>query len=194
MSHLHPATWSFWTSAKVPMTTLTQVLKARYGQTWTMNNAVKFKMPYMLGLPVATRAICPLCKGGDCIAHMLGECAHPTMKALFIERRNTAARMILKAILNGSKGAWHVAADIGSKRKMGMLACEDSRVPDFLLADADFPEGPEQRVKMRPDILLIEPIKAECSGQHSLPLAATCPGRWQLLRSDTALTHEWSTS
>ena len=39
---------------------------------------------------------------------------------------------------------------------MGMLACEDSRVLDFLLADTDFPEVPEQRAKMRPYILLIE--------------------------------------
>ena len=161
MPHLHPATWTFWTSPRVPVATLTQVLKARYGQTWTMNNAVKFKMPYMPGMPVAYRADCPLCHGRDCIAHLLGECAHPAIRSLVIERHNAAARKILTAILNGSRGAWQVAADIGSKRKMGMLACEDSRVPNFLLADTDFPEGPEQRAKMRPDILLIEPISAK---------------------------------
>ena len=40
------------------MATLTQVLKARYGQTWTVNYAVRFKMPYMPGMPIAYRPDC----------------------------------------------------------------------------------------------------------------------------------------
>ena len=114
-----------------------------------------------------------------------------TAKALFIDRRKVAARMILKTLLNVSKGAWHIAGDIVSKRRMGMLACEDSRVPDFLLADADFPEGPEQRSKMRPDILLIGPIKVGRSGQHLLPPGCNLPRKVAIVEvgycSDTRL-------
>ena len=48
-------------------------------------------------------------------SHMLGSCTHPMMKAVFIERHNAAARMILKLILEGSHGDRYILADVGSE-------------------------------------------------------------------------------
>ena len=50
--------------------------------------------PYKPGQAVPTFPRCPVYRGSDNIAHLLGECAHPIMKGLSIERHNAAGRMI----------------------------------------------------------------------------------------------------
>ena len=68
------------------------------GLLWNKNMAFRQKMPYCAGEGVATNANCPLCGSHDGMSHMLWSCTHPMMKALFIERHNIAARMILKLL------------------------------------------------------------------------------------------------
>ncbi len=157
MPELHQASFGFWKSSSITQASITQVLKARYGQTWTMNQAVKMQRAYRPGLPVPTVAICPLCHGHDNIAHLLGECQHPVMKGLIIERHNVACRTILQFLKNGSQGACHFIADIGSPAKMATYDCPDTRIPHWLLGDQDLPEGTSQRTKLRPDILMVRP-------------------------------------
>ena len=67
------------------------------------------------GHGIATNADCPLCGSNNGISHMLGSCTHPMMKAMFIERHNAAARMILKLILEGSHGDRYILTDVGSE-------------------------------------------------------------------------------
>ena len=81
------------------------------------------------------------------------------MKGLIIERHNEAGRMILEQLKNGSQGACEFVADVGSQDKMAGYDTPGSRVPDWLLDDRDLPEGPAQRAKLRPDILMITPAE-----------------------------------
>ena len=67
--------------------------------------------------------------------------------------------MILEQLKNGSQGACKFVADVGSQDKMAGYDTPGSRVPDWLLDDRDLPEGPGQRAKLRPDILMITPAE-----------------------------------
>ena len=159
MPELHPASFGFWNSSAVTPAAMTQVLKARYGQLWTMNQAVRYKMAYKPGCEVPSVARCPLCSGNDSIGHLLGECSHPVRKGLIIERHNEAGRMTLEQLRNGSQGACEFVADVGSQDKMARYDTAGNRVPAWLLGDRDLPEGSAQRAKLRPDILMITPAE-----------------------------------
>ena len=154
-AELHPSSFTFWTASLVTEPARLQVLKARLGQIWTMNNAYKFRMAYMPELPAAQDRLCPLCHGNDSIEHMLGKCSHPVMKGLIIERHNSAARLILKEFLGGDFGALDTYADVGEASKVDGLELLGTRVPESVLADNELPEGPQQRNKLRPDILVV---------------------------------------
>ena len=59
------------------------------------------------------------------------------MKAMFIERHNIAARMILKLLLEGSHGNCYLTlADVGSTNRLGDLGALDSRLPNWLVSDS----------------------------------------------------------
>ena len=62
-------------------------------------------MSYMPGQARATDAACPLCGEHDGITHMLGNCSHPLMKAMYIERHNAATRKFLRLILKAPEAA-----------------------------------------------------------------------------------------
>ena len=68
---------------------------------------------------------------------MLASCTHPMMKAMFIERHNTAARMILKLLLEGSHGNCYILADIGSTTRLGDLGALDAQLPNWLVSDSE---------------------------------------------------------
>ena len=154
---LHAASFQLWSSNALPDAAKCQVLKARFGQTWTMNRARTMNRPYAPGAQVSSAAMCPLCRQKvDTIGHMLGECEHEAMKGLTIDRHNAAGRMILKAIHAGAMGACLTIADVGSEARMAGLETHGTRIPEPILRDMDLPEGPEQRAWLRPDILLLE--------------------------------------
>ena len=111
--------------------------------------AFRQKMRYCAGEGVATDANCPLCGSHDGISHMLGSCTHPMMKAMFIERHNIAARMMLKLLLEGSHGNCCTLADVGSTNRLGDLGALDARLPNSeLLCEGLCREA------LRPDILI----------------------------------------
>ena len=58
------------------------------------------------------------------------------MKAMFIERHNIAARMVLKLLLEGSHGNCYILADIGSTTRLGDLGALDVRLPDWLISES----------------------------------------------------------
>ena len=120
-----------------------------------MNSAHKYKMAYLPGMPIATDRRCCLCHGGDSIGHMLGKCSHPVMKSLIIERHTSAARLILKAFRRGNFRALDTYADVGEASKVDDLELLGTRIPLSNLDDSELPEGPQQRNKLRPDILIV---------------------------------------
>ena len=156
MPHLHKISFSFWTSLGLSEAFRRQVILARFGQTWNMNQAWKQGRPYKPGMQVPRFPGCPLCKHADSIGHMLGECSHRIIKSIIIERHNHAARLILGALHRGSLGNCYTIADIGSQERMAGMQQHDTRIPDFMLADIDLPEGPSQPRKLRPDIMITD--------------------------------------
>ena len=77
------------------------------------------------------------------------------MKGLIIERHNSAARLILKEFRKGDLGALDTYADVGEASKVDGLELLGTRVPESILDDSELPEGPQQRDKLRPDILIV---------------------------------------
>ena len=78
---------------------------------------------------------------------------------------------------------------LGSQEKMAGMHQHDTRIPDFMLADIDVPEGPSQRRKLRLDIMITiitpgETLSCQPSrkrgrhgGQHNHHITTTASGR-----------------
>ena len=189
MPHLHKCSFSFWTSLRLSEAIRHQVILARFGQTWNMNQVWKQGRPYKPGMQVPRFPGCPLCKHADSIGHMLGECSHRIIKSIIIERHNHAARLILGALHWGLLGNCYTIADIASQEKMAGLQQHDTRIPDFMLADIELPEGPSQRRKLRLDIMVTDITPGErisCKpsrkrgqhgGQNNHHITSTANGR-----------------
>ena len=106
----------------------------------------------MPGHARATDAACPRCGEHDVIMHMLGNCGHLMMKAMYIERHNAATRKILRLTLEAPK-ATATCLQIGSTDKLGSIGPLDSRVPEWLVPTNILERGLD-RDKLRPDILM----------------------------------------
>ena len=76
------------------------------------------------------------------------------MKAMFKERHNIAACMVLKLLLEGSHGNCYVLADIGSTTCLGDLGALDARLPDWLISDSELVCEGLGREALRPDIFI----------------------------------------
>ena len=76
------------------------------------------------------------------------------MEAVFIERHHTAARMILKLLLEGSHGNGYILADVGSTTRLGDLGALDSRLPNWLVSDSELVCEDICRVALQLDILI----------------------------------------
>jgi hypothetical protein len=107
------------------------------------------------------------------------------MKPLYIERHNTAARTMLKAIRKGAHGAWHTVCDIGKQEKMKNIVHQyQNRIPSWILPN----ESPDMRGKCRPDILIVEGLKEGTSPNRNefhrykmiiVEVGYTSDTRWQ---------------
>ena len=151
---LHPSSFLFWRNKGVPFRSKVNLLRARWGQLWNKNIALRQRMSYMPGQSRATDAACPLCGDHDGITHMLGSCGHPMMKAMYIERHNAATRKILRLMLEGSRGNCYMLADVGSTDKLGSVGPLDSRLPEWLAPTNILLQRGLDRDKLRPDILM----------------------------------------
>ena len=164
---LHASNTGLWQSSRISMAARRQTLRARYGVLHNMRQAFKYKMPYLPGLPIARNICCPLCGQNDSATHILNACGSKAMKALYIERHNSASRMILQEVLRGGRGNAQIFADIGSDAKMLGLGCFETRLTTLLthrdMANAGLTI--DDRAKMRPDILLIENKRKKSSPQ-----------------------------
>ena len=156
-SELHPSSFSFWRNNDGPFRKKVNLLKARWGQLWNQNIALRQKISYMPGQARATDAACPLCGEHDGITHMLGGCGHPMemmLKAMYVEKHNVATCKILRLMLEGSRGNCYMLADVGSTEKLGNIGTLDSRLPEWLVPTNILLQSGLDRDKLRPDILM----------------------------------------
>ena len=67
----------FWASPQVTTSTVTMILKYRYGQLWNMKIAFRQQRPYFPGLRIPRSDKCPHCGQADSGGHILGGCKVP---------------------------------------------------------------------------------------------------------------------
>jgi hypothetical protein len=97
-------------SSRVTHTQLCFVHRYRNGALWNQKTAHQWGK--------AASPDCPICGRPDSAEHMLsGPCSSSTHAGLVPERHNTLARIVLKAISKGTRGAELQAADVGSRLK-----------------------------------------------------------------------------
>ena len=97
--------------------------------------------------------LCPLCKQPDGGGHIAGGCLDPRMRGMYTTRHDAVARVLLKAVFKGKRGAELCGADVGSAENMqaaglGHLSTH-RRVPPSLL-----PSG-RGSAPSRPDAWLV---------------------------------------
>ncbi|KAL3155506.1 hypothetical protein ABBQ38_15503 [Trebouxia sp. C0009 RCD-2024] len=159
---------AFWNMPEIASNKITNLLKTRQGNTWTMKLAMQRNMAYRRGQPKAIHDRCPLCNKSDSAGHMLGGCSHKEMKALYIARHDKAMRKLLKQVLSGKHGAHYTIDDVGTLEGLQQLGVHGKRIPAFILQDDDLPTQDShdctqeeqtrmhERDKLRPDIMLVE--------------------------------------
>ena len=143
------------------------------------------KMPYMRGLRTATSNACPLCSQEDSGSHLLGGCRHKDMVKSYIARHNEAGTLILKTITKGTSGNNVFIADLGTQENMQAMGALDTRLPPWLAQETTISEirqdgeerdrttdslgitAPEDRRKIRPDIMMVDLTTNDLSDMES---------------------------
>ena len=81
--------------------------------------------------------LCPLCKREDGGGHIAGGCLDSRMRGMYTARHNAVARVLLKAVAKGRRGAEMCGADAGSAEDMRSAGlghlCDHRQVPPGLL-------------------------------------------------------------
>jgi hypothetical protein len=156
------------------------ILPQAHGQlsnTFTHDNAVtfaerrtalKYRMGCLWNNKLARRMgrsptdLCPLCKHPDSGGHITGHCQHPTMQKMYTSRHHSTARILMRAILKGSKGDRVISADIGNQHHCTEDGIQHwpNQVPASLLPPVESAPLPtrhrqkRQKTKMQPDVML----------------------------------------
>lgn len=72
---------------------------------------------------------CPLCGRPDSIGYMVGECTHPEITALRVERHNTNIRFLLEQTRKGEHGGHCIPADVGNPERVDTVGVKDELTP-----------------------------------------------------------------
>ena len=94
---------AFWDMPAIKEPMRVDLLKARFGRLWNKKLAFMFKMPYLAGESTARDMKCP--GDPDSAGHMIGNCSHKEMKALYIARHDRATRQVIKEIKRDNMAA-----------------------------------------------------------------------------------------
>jgi ribonuclease HI len=95
---------------------------------------------------------CPLCHHIDGASHIYGGCMHSDMKAHYIARHNAATLLLFNVIRKSVQHSRTFAIVDATAEGALPPTVHSNRIPEWILPH--LPE--EERLKMRPDILLIE--------------------------------------
>jgi len=94
-----------------------RAIKLSWGLEWNRALATLFRVSYLggPGAPSERSAVCSLCgKDRDGCSHMLSGCKHRKMKGMYINRHNTATKMLMRARERGAQGNCFVIMDAGN--------------------------------------------------------------------------------
>ena len=98
--HIDPRYAAYIHTSAIPMHQRLNAMKYRDGCLWNVKIANRMKIPYTATIhaPPTQPDACPLCGCSDSGGHMLGECTHPHIKGLIIQRHNIATQHIAQII------------------------------------------------------------------------------------------------
>ena len=146
----------FLTSKQLTLGEVKVVLKYRRGLLYNNRLAFKWKK--------APNMLCPLCGNEDGGTHMVSACQHKGMQGMYTERHNAVGRIIIRAILKGSKGGEICSMDLGSGEKVA-AAGVGIPVPRFVPPEIIPLLQARDLHKLKPDVLMV-------SGNLATPLAS----------------------
>jgi len=139
----------FTDSRGIGLATKRMVWKARCGLLWNKKLEQRYTKQ--------GDGLCPLCGQPDGTRHIISGCQ--ALTGLYTERHNAVARLVLKAIRKGTRGAEVVQHDVGSATKLaaaGMACSQQGRlIPADTLPDSVLQQhGYTRDTCSRPDITL----------------------------------------
>ena len=164
---------SFWACPAISFKQQHNVLKYRTGTLYTQKHALMYGR--------ATHSNCLLCHRPDSQIHLLSGCQHDTIRNMFTEQHNVAARIIAKAISKGALGGNMVYTDIGSTANMTEQGLPFSHpianrtLPQWLLPHL---QPSELKTTSRPDIILVLPKNEDITAQAHICTAH--PSTWEV--------------
>ena len=180
---------AMWTAKGTSAALITLVLKARYGLLWNAKLARRYRMQYGVqrwGRPGSAArqgrqgpisdGMCPHCGRPDSTGHILGGCRHARMQAMYIKRHNVAVQLVTRWLRKRSTaGGVYTIMDAckGAAAELEKHKVQGTRLPEWLLPSIP----PEQRARLRPDILRILGLPANPS-KSDLQLAAANKGKY----------------
>jgi hypothetical protein len=116
---LHQYSHACLRNGQVPMHETRKVLEYRSGTMYTEKLAYRYNH--------TDSSKCKLCGEEDGAHHTVSGCSDDRIRKMVTERHNRAARLVAKATLRGSKGAWVGMIDAGSEAK-----CRQDEMPRTL--------------------------------------------------------------
>ena len=160
---------AFWN--RVPEPAIRTRFRFAWGQLYNAKLAKRYGRPLRKGGQEPSDGNCPLCGRPDSCGHILGQCGHRQLQAMYIARHNRAVRKVAAALRKHTTAAY-TTMDACRADELQAHGADTNRVPSFLL-----PSTPEaKRRLMRPDILRVvglppaptpEQIAAACAAKHN---------------------------
>jgi hypothetical protein len=148
-----PHSAGYWNHC--PFSAIILNLKLNWGLVWNAGKAARCAKPRP-GQPTPSGQ-CPLCHAPDSGSHIYGGCKHPSMQAHYISRHNGAVQRLTKLIHTGSATQNCYTIMDATAADALPTGVSDNRIPAWIL-----PAVPEAtRLKMRPDIMIIEGLRNE---------------------------------
>jgi len=165
-----PSSFHFWKDSQIPHRLKKLTIKARWGHLWNR------KLAHRYGL--APNPNCPMCGQPDSTGHLLGGCHHPEARGITILRHDQAVGMIQKTISTSSLGGFYTVMDAGAASNLPDDV-QGKRLPAWLFpSTANISEARAQdaiRLRLRPDILVIEGLTAQAASGHTDEIRRTLP-------------------
>ena len=177
---------AFWN--RVPEPAIRTRFRFAWGQFYNAKLAKRYGRPLRKGGQELSDGNCPLCGRPDSCGHILGQCGHRQLQAMYTARHNRAVRRVAAALRKHTTAAY-TTMDVCRADELQAHGADTNRVPSFLL-----PSTPEaERRLMRPDILRVvglppaptpEQIAAACAAKHNhrvllVEVGYTSDTRWQ---------------
>jgi hypothetical protein len=141
-------------SARIPFQHRRTAMRYRHGSLWNVKLANRMHIPYTATThaPPTQPDACPLCGKSDSGGHILGDCQHPHMKGLVIQRHNETTQHIAQALRFSPIHDTHAYLWVDAGKDVpSHLQAESRLLPSWLLPSL----SDSERRQYRPDILYI---------------------------------------